>query len=57
MAKLRDGDIALEIASRFPAAGHSASITGGTGAYAGARGIYTSHANHITFMLLPEVPQ
>jgi hypothetical protein len=58
VAKLQDGDIALEAATRISDDSVTASITGGTGAYNGARGTFTSLSGQRrpttdTFELLP----
>jgi len=52
---LPDGTIALEAALRFGDQGVTAAVTGGTGAYEGARGTFTSAGNPSvdTFRLLP----
>jgi hypothetical protein len=58
VAKLRDGDIALEVATRISDSEVTGSIIGGTGAYNGARGTFTSLTGERrpttdTFELLP----
>ena len=52
---LPDGTIALEAALRFGDQGVTAAVTGGTGAYEGARGTFTSAGDPSvdTFRLLP----
>ena len=52
---LPDGTIALEAALRFADQRVTAAVTGGTGAYEGARGTFTSAGNPSvdTFRLLP----
>jgi hypothetical protein len=56
MTRLRDGNIALEAAVRFADNEVTGAITGGTGAYNGARGTFTSRGERPTvdtFVLLP----
>jgi hypothetical protein len=56
VARLRDGNIALEAALRFADSQVTAAVTGGTGAYSGARGTFTSRGERPTvdtFVLLP----
>jgi hypothetical protein len=56
VARLRDGNIALEAALRFADIQVTAAVTGGTGAYNGARGTFTSRGERPTvdtFVLLP----
>ena len=56
VTKLRDGDLALQAALRFADNQVTAAVTGGTGAYNGARGTFTSRGERPTvdtFVLLP----
>ena len=56
VTRLRDGNIALQAALRFADNQVTGAITGGTGAYNGARGTFTSRGERPTvdtFVLLP----